>query len=273
MIRCFLHSFSATALTVMIIFANSEVISQESFDQLVPHRAFYTMSTKKTASSTAFVNVEGRLSFEIRELCASWTVEQRHVMLYQRDDGSEIQINTFLSSWEEKTGEQYKFFVKRDESNGVEKVIEGKAIVPKKSDAGGNVKFSKPEPNKFTLNKKTLFPAGHTVALIKAAKSKKKIVRHFLFDGTEVEPAALVNSIIGVQKTYVGGLAKLDKTTYWPIRMAFFLAEKQKLEPEYEITIRLHDNGVVSGLILDYGDLIIDVELMEIDYLQRPSCS
>ena len=37
----------------------------------------------------------------------------------------------FSASWEEKTGEQYKFFVKRDESDGVEKVIEGKGIVPK----------------------------------------------------------------------------------------------------------------------------------------------
>ena len=131
MIRFFLHSFVATVLTAMTLFANAEAVSQNSFDQLLPHRAFYKMSTKQTASSTALLNVEGRLSFEMRELCASWTVEQRYVMLYQRDDGSETQINTFLSSWEEKKGEQYKFFVKRDESDGVEKVIEGKAIVPK----------------------------------------------------------------------------------------------------------------------------------------------
>lgn len=272
MIKCFSHSFFATVFTAMITLSNSGAVSQTSFDQLLPHRAFYKMSTKQTASSTALVNVEGRLSFEMRELCSSWTVEQRYVMLYQRENGSETQINTFLSSWEEKTGEQYKFFVKRDESNGIEKVIEGKGIVPKNK-AGGSVKFSKPEPQQITLNKETLFPAGHTVALIKAAKSEKKIVRNFLFDGTEVEPAALVNSIIGVAKSYVGGLARLDKTTYWPIRMAFFLAEKQQLEPEYEITIKLHDNGVVSGLTLDYGDLIIDVELMEIEYLQRASCN
>ena len=110
------------------------------------------MSTKQSASSTALVNIEGRLSFEMIELCASWTVEQRYVMLYQRDDGSETQINTFLSSWEKKTGDQYKFFVKRDESDGVEKVIEGKGIVPKNK-AGGNVKFLQPEPKQITLNK------------------------------------------------------------------------------------------------------------------------
>ena len=272
MVRCFLRSIFATVITVMTILANSEAVSQNSFDQLLPHRAFYKMSTKQTASGTAVVNVEGRLSFEMRELCASWTVEQRYVMLYQKDDGSEIQINTFLSSWEEKAGEQYRFFVKRDESDGMEKVIEGEGIVPKNK-AGGNVKFSQPDRKQITLNKGTLFPAGHTVALIKAAKSKKKIVRNFLFDGTEVEPAALVNSIIGPQKTYLGGLPQLDKTAYWPIRMAFFSAEKQQLEPEYEISIKLHDNGVVSGLILDYGDLIIDVELMEIDYLQRATCN
>ena len=272
MIRYFLYSFFATVITTMTILANSEAVSQNSFDQLLPHRAFYKMSTKQTASSTGLVNVEGRLSFEMIELCASWTVEQRYVMLYQRDDGSETQINTFLSSWEEKIGGQYKFFVKRNESDGVEEVIEGKGVV-QRNKAGGNVKFSKPEPKQITLNKETLFPAGHTLALIKAAKSKKKIVSNFLFDGTEVEPAALVNSIIGVQKKYTGGLAQLDKTTYWPIRMAFFSAEKQQLEPEYEITIKLHDNGVVSGLILDYGDLIIDVELMEIEYLQRAACN
>ena len=157
MMRFFLHSFFAAVIVAMTIFANSEALSQDSFVQLLPHRAFYKMSTKQTASSTALLNVEGRLSFEMRELCASWTVEQRYVMLYQRDDGSETQINTFLSSWEEKTGEQYKFFVKRDESDGVEKVIEGKGIVPKNK-ARGNVKFSQPEPKQITLNKGTLFP-------------------------------------------------------------------------------------------------------------------
>ena len=89
------------------------------------------MSTKQTASSTALLNVEGRLSFEMRELCASWTVEQRYVMLYQRDDGSETQINTFLSSWEEKTGEQYKFFVKRDESDEWKKLLKEKVLFQK----------------------------------------------------------------------------------------------------------------------------------------------
>ncbi|MEC7441654.1 MAG: hypothetical protein VYA19_02760, partial [Pseudomonadota bacterium] len=65
MIRFFLHSFVAAVLTAMTLFANAEAVSQNSFDQLLPHRAFYKMSTKQTASSTALLNVEGRLSFEM----------------------------------------------------------------------------------------------------------------------------------------------------------------------------------------------------------------
>ena len=54
--------------------------------------------------------------------------------------------------------------------------------------------------------------------------------------------------------------------------MAFFSPAEKQIEPEYEITINLHSNGVVSALILDYGDIIIDVELVELNFLEHSFC-
>ena len=271
MLKCLLHyCFNLMVFTILISF-DAEALSRDSVDEFLSHRAFYKMSAIKIAPSSPIVNIEGRLSFELREFCDSWTVEQSYIMVYQRDNGSEKQINTFLSSWEQKEGNNYKFFVKRENSDTGATFIEGTAVMPQ-INGEGTVDFEKPESKQFTLDKKTLFPSKHTLALINAAKRKQKIFQSFIFDGTEVEPSVLVSSIIGPQKTFNGDVLELEKGQYWPIRMAFFSPAEKQIEPEYEITINLHSNGVVSALILDYGDIIIDVELVELNFLEHSFC-
>ena len=99
MLKCLLHyCFNLMVFTILMSF-DAKAFSRNSIDELLSHRAFYKMSTIKIAPSSPIVNIEGRLSFELREFCDSWTVEQSYIMVYQRDNGSEKQINTFLSSW------------------------------------------------------------------------------------------------------------------------------------------------------------------------------
>ena len=271
MLKRLLNYCLGLVIFTILVFFGSNAFSRNSVDELLSHRAFYKMSAMKIASSSPIVNVEGRLSFELRELCDSWTVEQSYVMVYQSNDGSEKQINTFLSSWEQRKGNNYKFFVKHKDSDASTTFIEGTAIMPEIK-GEGSVDFEKPESKQITLNKETLFPSKHTLALINAAKRKQKIFQSFIFDGTDIEPSVLVSSIIGPQRTFNGDVLELEKGLYWPIRMAFFSPAEKQIEPEYEITINLHSNGVVSALILDYGDIIIDVELVELNFLENSFC-
>ena len=93
-----------------------------------------------------------------------------------------------------------------------------------------------------------------------------------IFDGSELEGAISTSVVIGPKKVSQSKTAKMLSGPYWPIRMAFFSPAEKQIEPEYEITINLHSNGVVSALILDYGDIIIDVELVELNFLENSFC-
>ena len=44
------------------------------------------------------------------------------------------------------------------------------------------------------------------------------------------------------------------------------------MEPEHEQRLRIHDNGVVEELILDYGDFSVIAKLREIAGLTPPPC-
>lgn len=71
----------------------------------------------------------------------------------------------------------------------------------------------------------------------------------------------------------------------WQIRMAFYprpdfakpaggeeAADEESLTPDYEMTVTLHANGVVSGFTLDYPEFSLDADLISIAEVAENSC-
>jgi hypothetical protein len=56
------------------------------------------------------------------------------------------------------------------------------------------------------------------------------------------------------------------------MRLAFFPADSKQEQPDYELGMRLLDNGVSQEMTLDYGDYVIHAKLDDIEALSRPSC-
>ena len=54
--------------------------------------------------------------------------------------------------------------------------------------------------------------------------------------------------------------------------MAFFPDSSKDENPDYELGMRLMDNGVSSEMTIDYGDYVIKAKLKEIQALPRPNC-
>jgi hypothetical protein len=54
--------------------------------------------------------------------------------------------------------------------------------------------------------------------------------------------------------------------------LAFFPAAKSKSTPDYELGLRLFDNGVADDFELDYGSFTVDAVLKSIEALSRPKC-
>ena len=58
----------------------------------------------------------------------------------------------------------------------------------------------------------------------------------------------------------------------WRVRLAFFPADSTAVRPDYELGMKLHDNGVSADMVLDYSDFAIKARLDEIEALPKPNC-
>jgi hypothetical protein len=93
-----------------------------------------------------------------------------------------------------------------------------------------------------------------------------------------VDGAVLVSAVIGptiaAAKTLADAELKspLLQRPSWDMRLAFFPDSKKEEEPDYELGMRLLDNGVSSEMSIDYGDYVIRAKLKEIEALPRPAC-
>jgi hypothetical protein len=60
----------------------------------------------------------------------------------------------------------------------------------------------------------------------------------------------------------------------WPIAISYFEpgSEKKDAVPTYELGYRFFDNGVSTGLKIDYGDFAIRGDLSAIEMLEPSKC-
>ena len=69
-----------------------------------------------------------------------------------------------------------------------------------------------------------------------------------------------------------GDVGLLRNLQAWGVRFAFFAADDQGAQPEYELALDLLGNGVARSMLLDYGDFAVDARLIQLQALPRPKC-
>ena len=254
----------------LLIILSESVSAGTASENFQPHRAFYKMTMGSSKVNSGIIGVDGRMIFEWRSTCDAWVVEQRYIMRYQREQGTETHTDTEFSAWENKDGERYKFYVKNKFSDTKSK-IEGVANYSPEKRIGA-VLFQSPKEIKYNLPDNTMFPSNHTFFLLDAAKAQKKLVVVPVFDGSEIQTAISVSAVIGKQKTLGNPKHALLSRNYWPIRMAFFSPGEKSIRPTYEMTINLHENGIAGDLLLDYSDFTVNMKLVKVEKLARPYC-
>jgi hypothetical protein len=58
----------------------------------------------------------------------------------------------------------------------------------------------------------------------------------------------------------------------WRVRLAFFPVDASAEKPDYELGMRLLDNGVSQDMVIDYGEYSIRAKLDDIEPLSKPNC-
>jgi len=247
--------------------------------EIAPHRALYSLTLESAKASGGVAGASGGMYYEWGETCDGWTVEQRFRLRLLYSEEGAVDVNSTLVTWESKDGLRYRFNEKRLRNGEVEDDIHGEAHLDGK-EKGGTATFDKPEQSTLTLAPDVLFPTAHTLVLIERALAGDQFVSRKVFDGAAVENAGQITAVIGPPLKPDPNAEKplnnpLLQRPSWRMSLAFFPADAGASDsdtPDYELSMRLLDNGVSQDMTLDYGDYVLRAKLDEIEALPKPSC-
>jgi len=250
--------------------------------EIAPHRALYSLTLGSSKSSSGVIGASGAMVYEWGETCDGWTVQQRFRLRLQYAEQDGVDISSNLVTWESKDGLRYRFNERRLRNGEPDEEIKGEAKLDG-AGKGGTAEFSRPEATTLTLAPGVLFPTAHTILLIERAQAGDQFVSKQVFDGATVENASQITAVIGpALKADAGAPAAaatakpadnvILKRPSWRVRLAFFPADDKSGQPDYELGMRLLDNGVSQDMSLDYTDYVIRAKLDEIEALPHPAC-
>jgi len=245
-----------------------------AFD-VTPHRAIYDMALQSSRGGGDIADVSGTMQFEWTDSCDGWTVDQRSVMTFLYNSGDQVDLGWNLVSWESKDGLRYRFYVRKFQNGEMYEELRGDARLdgPGK---GGAADYTLPEPKRVHLPVGTLFPTSHSLALLEHADSGKPFFWAHVFDGSDEEGLFGVSGVISDRREPEGVADArsplLIAGPSWHVALAFFPATGQGAEPEHEQRLRMHGNGVVEDLVLDYGDFTVAATLKKLEKLPPADC-
>src|SRR5215469_1878189 len=242
--------------------------------EIAPHRALYTMSLGSARNDSGVVDARGTMDYEWGETCDGWTIEQRYRLKMHYGESPDVDIVSSFVTWETKDGLRCRFNQKQTRNGEVDQEIRGEARLdgPGK---GGVVEFAKPEAQTLRLEPGVMFPSAHTILLIDSARAGENFLSRLVFDGASDDNAVQVSAVIGVKVTADPAAATrspLLERPGWRVRLAFFPADANAEKPDYELGMRLLDNGVSQDMVIDYGEYSIRAKLDDIEPLAKPNC-
>lgn len=243
--------------------------------QILPHRGLYKMSLDSARNGSHISGAEGKMFFAWQDACNGWNTEQRLDLSLSHDDGTTIALKSAYVTWEEKSGQHFRFNYRQTVNNRLQEEYRGSASLPA-AGKPGVATYILPEAKDIPLPEGTLFPTAHTLALINAASHKQAMFNAPLFDGTDEAGYSDVSAVISAQRAITNDVAKTGlgdlPPMVWPVRMAFFDANTQNSEPDYEMDTTMLPNGVSEYMLLDYGEFRLRGTLVKVELLPKPDC-
>jgi hypothetical protein len=235
-----------------------------------PHRAIYDLSLASAKSQSGIVDAKGSMLVEWADSCDGWTIDQRYRLTVTNDESEESLVVVSFSTWESKDGLSYRFFIRKLRDGDVAEETRGRARLNAAGEAG-RADFSQPEVTSIDLPRGTMFPTDHTLLLLRSAAESQRFINRPVFDGGELEGPSEVTAAIGQMTQPAADGKPLLGHRGWSVRLAFYKPDAAGSEPDYEVGMKLLENGVAEGMSLDYGDMVIRAKLREIEAL-KPNC-
>ena len=251
---------------------------------LASHKALYSVTLTNTRPGSDYLDVSGKMILEFTDACDAWTTNQKSLLRTVTGEGTESISHSDFSSWESKDGNDYKFSVHQTQDGDVTE-YRGRARRNGPGDAG-TADYTKPDRAAYKLPPHFLFQTAQQIRLIEDARRGEHFRSGDMFDGSEGGGAARFNAVILKPSAGAPVLPQnplLDSPPH-RVRVAFYpptgavdpkdgmTAAETNEEPEYEMTMTVHDNGVVSDYDYDYEDFSVHGQLQAIQAMPKPHC-
>lgn len=249
---------------------------------LVPHKAIYDVRLSSAKTGSQVVDIRGKMLFEWKPSCEGWITDHRFTLVYDYADTPAMTIDSDFSTFEGFDRQSLDFSSRRSKDGEVYEELRGKASLdPAKGE--GKALYSRPEGVSFHLDRAMLFPTGHTIDLLVAAKKGNRFMRGVVFDGSDDVGPVEINAFIGKKipsgsstVSAVAAAARVDPSLVgvpgWVVRMAFFPNADTGALSDYELTMDFLENGIISDMEIDYADFSVSQKLVALERVKRDVC-
>ncbi|USG60155.1 cell envelope integrity EipB family protein [Sneathiella marina] len=241
--------------------------------QLASHQAVYDLKLEELSTNSGIEAVRGRIVLRLEQQCEGIIMNQRMVLEMVNIEGGAIVSDYNLSTWEDNEGNIMRF----DMSNRLNgQQIDKYSGVAQRQEGTASVTFSEPAQDDMELPATVVFPAEHTRSIIEAALSGENLLSAKVFDGNGAEGLSDTLAVIGKKKTFADPsdvLEELKDRSYWPLQLSFFDLREQMNEPDYEVGMKMFENGVAMDLRLKYQEFSLNGKMSNFSFLEPEKCS
>lgn len=241
-----------------------------------PHKALYDISLSGKKSGAQIVNIAGQMLYEWTSGCDAWNSNHRFNLLYEYADTPPMRITSDFSTYEAFDGKAMHFTSQRKRDGELFEELRGFASL---EDNSGKADYSIPEQLEFDLSGNTLFPMQHTMDVIENIHAGKKFYKATIFDGSDEDGPLDINAFIGkettVEKEFLENKSidqDLLNAKAWNVRLAFFPLNNPEAASDYEMSLVLHENGVISNMEVEYSDFSVAQKLIALEPLNESGC-
>jgi hypothetical protein len=245
---------------------------------VAPHRAVYDLSLLRT--SDQLQSASGRLAFEIEgSSCEGYTVSFRMATRYRPKEGEMTLIDTMTTTYEGPGALDFRHQITERVDGTVKSDLRVK-MTRETAEAAGKGSISSKPGESFTVAAGTLLPMQHQLRLMALGQSGGGRDSSVIFDGSDEGKSFRAISFVSKAKPAASlvrdagnpAAEPLQALSAWPTTVTYFNLEGSAETPEYQVSFDMFENGVATGLVLDYGDFALAGKLADLKMLEASDC-
>lgn len=261
------------AIGVMTSMQTMVGIAPSAAATLQAHRAVYDLKVEGAMLDEGGTS-RGRLVLEFSSTCAGHLVNQRLVTRTMDGEGNGIVQDYRAAFFESLDNHSFRFNQQSWINGQVIEETDGRAKL-KGTGETGDASYVSPEEKPMTLPAGTIFPVGHTLRLLANARSGQTIFDDVVFDGSETglyRIATFISRPKPIDDDVAAQYPVLTGQPSWDVQLAYYPLAEASPVPDFEMSYRLHDNGIASDILLDYGSARFVGRLVGLDLLPDADC-